>query len=100
MYKRRIYFMKQLFRFRYPKLALLVLFSIFAYYIFSNVHVQKFINGFNNLGYLGVFIAGLLFSFGFTNPFAIGFFLVAKPSNIFLAAIIGGIGAMIADLAI
>jgi len=41
-----------------------------------------------------------LFSFGFTTPFAIGYFIVASPSNIYLAAIVGGFGALISDLLI
>ncbi|KKS57725.1 MAG: Heavy metal translocating P-type ATPase, partial [Candidatus Nomurabacteria bacterium GW2011_GWA2_42_41] len=42
--------------------------------------------------------AGALFSFGLSTPFAIGFFLVSSPENIFLASIAGGFGAMLSDL--
>jgi hypothetical protein len=92
--------MKRLFRFRYPKLVLLIVFSILAYYIFSNDAVQEFVYGLNRLSYLGIFIAGVFFSFGFSTPFSTGFFLIASPDNIFIAAIIGGFGAMLADLSI
>lgn len=92
--------MKRLFTFRYPKLFLLVLFSIISYVIFSDASVQSSVAGLNNLSYLGIFIAGLLFSFGFSTPFAVGFFIVAQPENIFFAAIIGGAGAMLSDLTI
>ncbi|MBI2044077.1 hypothetical protein HYT24_01810 [Candidatus Pacearchaeota archaeon] len=50
--------------------------------------------------YIGIFIAGLFFSFGFSAPFAVGFFLTIQPQNIWLATIIGGSGALIADLII
>ncbi len=90
--------MKRLFRFKYPKITALIISSILAYLIFKNASVQEFIIGLNNLSYIGIFIAGILFSFGFSVPFSIGFFLSIHPENIFLASIIGGIGALFSDL--
>ena len=55
---------------------------------------------FQSLSYLGVFIAGLLFSFGFFTPFAIGLFIALQPQNIILASVIGGVGSLISDMAI
>lgn len=92
--------MKRLLRFKYPKLALLVLFSISAYYIFSDSHVQAIIDNLGQLSYLGVFLAGICFSFGFSTPFAVGFFLTVQPENIFIASIVGGMGALISDVLI
>ncbi|MBI2630364.1 hypothetical protein HYW76_04650 [Candidatus Pacearchaeota archaeon] len=85
---------------RYPKITIFVIMIIFAYFIFRNQEVNNFISHLGNIGYLGVFIAGLLFSFGFTTPFAIGFFVVLNPENILLAGIIGGFGALISDMII
>ncbi|MBI3332403.1 hypothetical protein HYZ99_05630, partial [Candidatus Peregrinibacteria bacterium] len=46
-------------------------------------------------------LGGLLFSFGFTTPFAIGFFAEVGPEiNPFLAAPLAGLGAYLADLMI
>ncbi len=90
--------MKRLFRFRYPKLTALVVFSVLSYFIFSNQFIQNWINSLNELSYLGFFVAGFLFSFGFSTPFSIGFFLTANPSNIFVASVIGGIGAVLSDI--
>jgi len=87
-----------LFRFKYPKLFIFVLCIILAYFIFSNSLIKDKIFHLENLSYLGVFIAGFFFSFGFTTPFAIGFFLASQPPSIFLAAILGGFGALLADL--
>ncbi len=90
----------KLFTYKYPKLILFLLFTIFAYYLFKN---DLFSNIVTNLGmykYLGEFIGGLLFSFGFTTPIAIAIFLKLNPNNIFLASIIGGFGALISDLII
>ena len=92
--------MKRLFRFRYPKIAGLVLAIIIAYIIFSNPTVQAFVNALNGWGYLGAFIAGTMFALGFTSPLAAGFFLVYNTNNLFLTAVVGGFGALLADMAI
>lgn len=84
--------------FKYPKLLLLAVMIFVAYYIFSMDGVVSFLSRFDKYVYFGVFLAGILFSFGFSTPFAIGFFAVLNPSNIFLAAIIGGIGSTLSDI--
>jgi len=94
---------RAVFHFHYKKLTLLLILALAAYFIFRNPEVSGFVSSLGKLeyiGYLGVFIAGMLFTFGFTTPFAIGFFVVLNPSNVFLTAIIGGAGAVIGDLAI
>ena len=90
--------MRWFFSFRYPKLAILALMIIVAYFVFSNDYVRGIVDGLNGLTYLGIFIAGVFFSFGFSTPFAIGFFVTSSPESIFLASIVGGIGAMFSDL--
>jgi len=92
--------MKNLFEFKYPKIAIFILFIAIAYIIFSSPGVGDFVNGLGDYGYLGNFIAGLLFSFGFTTPFSVGFFILYHPNNIFLASVIGGFGALLSDLLI
>ncbi len=87
-------------RFKYRKLSLFVLLLIAAYFIFSIPQVDLFVSSLGEFSYLGAFFGGLLFSFGFTTPFAIGFFLNLAPANIFTTAIIGGAGALISDLLI
>lgn len=92
--------MKPLLNLKYPKLALLLLAIILAYITFSNPALRSLVSNLGNFGYFGVFIAGLFFTFGFTAPFATGFFITLNPSNIFLAGVIGGLGALFADLSI
>lgn len=92
--------MRRLFSFHYPKIAILLVMIILAYLIFSNQNVQSYISSLNSLNYLGMFLAGILFSSGFTTPIAVGYFVVANPSNIWLTAILGGFGACLADLLI
>ncbi|MEK6945565.1 MAG: hypothetical protein AABW63_02120 [Nanoarchaeota archaeon] len=84
----------------YPKLLTLLFLSIAAYFIFRYSGITSYLNNLNELSYLGVFIAGLLFSFGFSTPFAVGFFLTIHPDNIFLTFFIGAVGALISDLLI
>ena len=92
--------MKRLFRFKYPKIAVLMLSIISAYFIFRSPTLQNAVSGFGNLGYLGIFISGILFAFGFTTPLAVGFFATLQPENILLASITAGIGALAGDLTI
>jgi hypothetical protein len=91
---------KKKFKIKYPKLFLLILIIIFSYWLFSKQEISNFIKNLGSLGYIGVFISGMLFSFGFTAPIATGFFLVIEKQNIILSAIIGGFGAMLSDLLI
>ncbi|MBI4150623.1 hypothetical protein HY492_00700 [Candidatus Woesearchaeota archaeon] len=92
--------MRRLFKFQYPKLVLLVIAILLAYWIFSRPDITASIVALGGMQYLGIFIAGLLFAFGFTTPFAVGFFLIAAPSNPVLAAMVGGLGALISDVVI
>lgn len=91
---------KRLVAFKYPKLILLVFFIILAYYLFTKPFMSDWIIKLNNVGYLGIFLAGIGYVFGFFTPFSIGFFVISNLNNLFLAAIIGGLGAMIGDLII
>ena len=92
--------MKRLFKFRYPKLLAFVLIIIAAYFIFSNPTVSNFMLMLNGWGYFGAFISGMFFTLGFTSPISAGFFITLNPENIWLAGILGGIGAMLMDLLI
>lgn len=76
------------------------MFIVLAYFTFDNPRVERFVNDLEDLKYLGIFIAGIFFSFGFTAPFAAGFFITSNPGNVLVAGIVGGCGALIADLII
>jgi len=85
---------------KYPKLLLLLLMILLSYFIFKNPLVANEISKLQSLSYLGIFIAGLFFTFGFSAPFAIGFLIVSNSQNIFLAAVLGGVGALVSDMLI
>ncbi|HLC85905.1 MAG TPA: hypothetical protein VJG30_01305 [Candidatus Nanoarchaeia archaeon] len=92
--------MRRLFNFKYPKLTILLVSILLAYFLFSNESVTTKLNSLGSFGYLSVLIAGFLFSFGFSAPFAVGFFLTFSTDNIVFTAILGGFGAFLADLSI
>ena len=84
---------------KYPKLLLLVLTFVVAYILFYGKTYPPFNNFIISIGYLGTFITGLFFVYGFTAAPAISILLIlAKEQNIFLAALIAGFGALVGDL--
>lgn len=87
-------------RFRYHKLLILLLSIAGAYYIFSNGQFDGFLESIRSSWYFGTLLAGMMFSFGFTTPFSVGYFLTLNSPNILVHGIIGGFGALISDLLI
>lgn len=87
-------------RYHYPKLGILIALSLFAYAFFTLDFFTTFTSSFIPDSVFAFFLVGILFSFGFTTPFAIGFFLVAHPSSPVIMALAGGFGAMAGDLLI
>ena len=92
--------MKRLFKFRYPKILILIIAIVASYFIFKSPQIMQYLPVIEKYHYIGIFISGILLVFGFTAPLAIGLFVSVNPSNIFLAAIVGGAGAAIADIAL
>ena len=69
--------------------------------IFKNpivIEEIKLISNQNNILYS--FIAGFLFSFGFTTPISIALLLTMNSSNILFSALVGGLGATIANMSL
>ena len=90
--------MKRLFIFTYPKLTLYFIAIVVAYFVFQIPSVYGMVVSFDSLIYLAIFFGGLLFSAGFSTPVATGFFLALQPPDIYMAALVGGAGALIADM--
>jgi len=86
--------------FKYPKLIIFSACIIMTFVFFQNDFFSEMVLHLSYMEYAGVFISGLLFSFGFTTPFATAIFIIMKPANVFLLAIIAGLGAVLSDLII
>ena len=73
-----------------------------AAYVLYQIGMFEWLDGrFHGFGYGGAFGAGLLFSYGFTTPFAIAAFVqMASEVNPWLAAPLAGLGALLSDLVI
>ena len=85
----------------YPKFLLLFITFIIAYFIFTGRSYEPLNNFILSLGLFGAFIAGVMFSYGFTAaPSTALFLIIAKEHNLWLAGFIGGIGALLGDLVI
>lgn len=73
-----------------------------AAYVLYQIGMFHWLDGrLDGYGYPAVFAAGLLFSYGFTTPFAIAAFVeMAGEVNPFIAAPLAGVGAFLSDLVI
>ncbi|MCR4327509.1 MAG: hypothetical protein NUV46_02925 [Nanoarchaeota archaeon] len=91
---------KDIFKFKYPKFFLFIALIFFSYALFTLPSVSSFFYGLGEINYLGDFIAGIFFTFGFTTPLSIGYFIVTNPSNIFLSSIVAALGSVAGNLLI
>jgi len=80
---------------KYPKFLLLFITFLIAYLLFYGKEYAPFRDFIAGLGYSGTFVAGIMFTYGFT---AAIFLILAQHQNIYLASLIGGVGALIGDL--
>jgi len=84
---------------KYPKFLLLFITFLVAYLLFYGKDYGPFRDFIASLGYSGTFVAGMLFTYGFTAAPATAIFLIlAQHQNIYIASLIGGLGALIGDL--
>ncbi|MFH0869072.1 MAG: hypothetical protein V1839_02500 [archaeon] len=88
-------------RIKYPKFLLLIVTFALAYLIFYGRNFPQFNSFLLSLGFVGIFLAGMCFAYGFTaGPATAVFLMLAKEQNLLLAGFIGGLGALTADLII
>jgi len=91
---------KKPFRIKYPKLIILTSMIIASYFIFKDPIILSKITGLGELSYIGIFLGGILISFGFSAPFAVGFLIISQPQNLFIATLCGALGATFSDVLI
>lgn len=86
---------------KYPKFLLLFITIVIAYIMFYGKTYPPIQNFLSSVGYLGTFISGIFFVYGFTAaPATVILLVLAKEQNIWIACLIGGLGALIGDLII
>jgi len=92
---------KILSKIKYPKFLLLILTFVAAYLLFRGRNFLPLHNFLLSLGYIGTFLAGILFVYGFTAAPATAILLIlAKEQSILSAGFIAGFGALLGDLII
>lgn len=85
--------------FKYPKLILLALTFLVAYELFVVLNTERFTNLLSSWGYAGTFIAGILFSYGFTAaPATALFILFGQQQSWWIASFIGAAGSVLGNL--
>lgn len=83
---------------RFPNITLLVISLLITMYILQSGRLDDIVRSFGDLGYLGVFIAGLFFVSTFTvAPAAAILFTFAQELPVILVALFGAAGAMLGD---
>jgi hypothetical protein len=84
---------------KYPKLSLFIITVILVYLLFSGLAFKPLHDALLFLGYLGTFLAGLLYPFALTSAAGTGILLIlAKEQNLLFAGAIAVIGALISDI--
>ncbi|MCX8178714.1 MAG: hypothetical protein N3D75_02710 [Candidatus Aenigmarchaeota archaeon] len=84
---------------KYPKLTVLIFTIIVAVIIFyEGKNYDPFHDFIVSLGYIGTFIGGFFYAYGFTSAPATAVLLVlSKEQILVLATLVGGLGAVISD---
>lgn len=79
--------------------GVIILFSIaLSFFLLKDGIIESFLGSFQGFQVLAIFIAGMFFTSVFTTAPAIAVLSVlAQNNNIFLVALLGGLGAMIGD---
>jgi hypothetical protein len=86
-------------RVKYPKFSLFLLMVVLAYVLFQGKTFPPLNSFLLSSGYLGIFVSGILYAYGFTVPFATAFFLILSSEvYVFPAALLASFSAMIGNL--
>lgn len=84
---------------KYPKLLILLLTFVIAYELFIFLNANRFTTLLTMGGYISTFVAGILFSYGFTAAPATALFLVlGHQQTWWMASIIGALGSVCGNL--
>ncbi len=85
----------------YPKILLFLCCVALSIVLFKNHSFEYIIENLNHHGYAAMFLAGCLFSYGFTTPFAVALMIeLSGEVNLFYGAALGAAGALASDFLI
>lgn len=85
----------------YPKLLLMLGTFVIAYVLYALDLLHWLHNAHGGSIMMAALLGGMLFTFGFTTAFGIGIFVEIAPDiHLIIGALIGGIGALVADMII
>jgi len=83
---------------KYHNLFLFILSVVLAFYILKSELIKQLISNLGELGYLGVFLGGMFFTYALTTVPAISIlYLLSNNLDPFLVALIGMLGAVVSD---
>jgi hypothetical protein len=83
---------------KYPYLSVLLLSIVITVYLMGDPGFKSWVYHLGNIGYLGVLIAGLLFTSSFTVPISIGLIAVlSEVINPVTLALVGALGSAVGD---
>lgn len=87
--------------YQYKNLTIFLFSLLFAFVISRSENFHSFLLGFNNLGYISIFLAGMLFVSTFTVSIGVVILLaLVEKYTIFEISIIAGMGAVAGDMVI
>jgi uncharacterized membrane protein YdjX (TVP38/TMEM64 family) len=86
---------------RYRYLVLFTIGIIAAIFVLTSSPIKSLISSAGTWGYVGAFIVGAFYTYSISSPPAAAvFYVLAQSLNPFVAAALGGLGAMLGDLVI
>ncbi|QLJ53334.1 MAG: hypothetical protein Sv326_1159 [Candidatus Fermentimicrarchaeum limneticum] len=83
---------------KHHKFLLFVLVVSCSLWLWLSGTIEKFVLRLGDYGYLGAFVGGFFYSYGVTSPFSVVLFAaLAENVNMTVAAVLGGLSAMVSD---
>ena len=97
--KRAIHLLK--YEWNHYKTLLIVFIAILTLELYLSGYLQIFLESMGKYGYLGGFVAGFLYTFGITTPFAVAAtFILAEILNIWILTFLSSLGGVLSELII
>ena len=83
---------------KHYRALLLILLTFCSIWLWTSGTIERFVRDLGEYSYLGAFLGGFFYSYGFTSPLAIVLFVALSDNlNIPIAAVLGGFSAMVSD---